>query len=210
MASIRLTAAAHAAGPAADEIRRTTQEVLSRPEYAQLQPGWWGRLLEEVRSWLAARLLDLVQAASISTVAWAIVAVGVLVAGLVAWRVLRGTRREPAADDGLEVTTPRRTADEWAARARQAEERGDLRAAVRAAYRSVVAGLAEAGVIEEVPGRTVGEYRSAVAEASPSQAAAFDRASEVFERVWYAHDTPTPDDLATVRAAARATTRVPT
>lgn len=205
-----MIAAALAAAPSAEDVRRATQEVLSRPEYAPAEATWWGGLLEDLRAWLAARLLDLIAATSATAVAWAIIAAGVVVAGLVTWRILRGTRREPSGDDGLEVTVPRRSADEWAGRAREAEEAGDLRTAVRAAYRSVIAGLAEAGIIEEIPGRTVGEYRRAVASGAPSRAAAFDRASEVFERVWYAHDAATRDDLATVRAAGqRALTRMP-
>lgn len=205
-----MIAAALTAAPSAEDVRRATREVLSRPEYAPTESTWWSRLLEDVRAWLAARLVDLIAATSATAVAWAIIAAGVVVAGLVAWRVLRGTRREPSEEDGLAVSVPRRSAAEWAARAREAEEAGDLRAAVRAAYRSVIAGLAEAGVIEEVPGRTVGEYRRAVATGAPAHAAAFDRASEVFERVWYAHDAATQDGLATVRAAGqRAVARVP-
>jgi hypothetical protein len=189
------------ATPAPDAIRRATDEVLSRPEYAGLRRSRLGEIADEVRAWFAMRLFDLVGLAGRPVVGWTVLALGVGVAALVVWWVLRGTRRDPVVDRGLEVSLPRRSAADWDAEARDAEARGDLRAAVRAAYRAVVAGLADRGLVEEVPGRTVGEYRRAVAAADPGRAAVFGRASDAFEAVWYAHAPATAGHLDAVRTA---------
>jgi hypothetical protein len=49
----------------------------------------------------------------------------------------------------------------------------------------LVADLAARGVIEEIPGRTAGEYRVEVTEAAPRVGPEFAGATELFERAWY-------------------------
>lgn len=186
--------------PSPEEVRRATEEVLSRRAYASVEPSPWRRAADDVRRWLAGRLLAVLGAASVSAVAWSIVALGCLVAAVIAWRLLRGTRWEPSTSAAV-VGRERRSAAEWDARSREAERRGDLREAIRSAYRAVLMRYAEAGRIDEVPGRTVGEYRADVARAAPEGAPAFSAASDVVEAVLYAGREPSPDDLAVVRRA---------
>jgi hypothetical protein len=62
-----------------------------------------------------------------------------------------------------------------------------------------VAALADAGIVEEVPGRTAGEYRQEVGSAVPEARADFDGASEVFERVWYGDEPGGRDAVDRVR-----------
>lgn len=186
--------------PEADDVRRAVDEVLSRRAYADQEPSWWSDLLEQARRWFAERLLDLLAAASGATIGWSILAVAVTVALIVAWRLTRGTRWDRVTDDAV-VDLERRSAEDWSARSREAEGRGDLREAVRTAYRAVLAAYVEAGAIDEVPGRTVGEYRREVGAADPLRRADFDRASDTVEAVLYADRPATPDDLATIRSA---------
>jgi hypothetical protein len=48
-----------------------------------------------------------------------------------------------------------------------------------------VADLAARGLVEEVPGRTAGEYRRQVDAVVPEVAPAFDGATSLFEGAWY-------------------------
>jgi hypothetical protein len=48
-----------------------------------------------------------------------------------------------------------------------------------------VADLASRGLVEEVPGRTAGEYRNEVWRNLPDAAAEFAGATELFEVAWY-------------------------
>lgn len=201
--TVQADAPAVLAAPAAPEaVRRATDEVLSRRAYATDEPGWLQRRLADARAWLAARLLTFVQATSRTAVGWAVLAVATLVAAVVTWRLVRGTRWESGRAP-VAVDLERCSAAEWDARSREAERRGDLREAVRTAYRAVLSGLAEAGLVEEVEGRTVGEYRAQVAVADPARAERFARASDVVEAVLYADRPATGDDLDVVRQSDR-------
>ena len=48
-----------------------------------------------------------------------------------------------------------------------------------------MADLAERGILEEVPGRTAGEYRSELSLAAPGVAREFAGATDLFEAAWY-------------------------
>jgi hypothetical protein len=95
------------------------------------------------------------------------------------------------------VSGPRRPAAEWLADAAACEARSDWRGALRCRYRALVADLAQRGLVEEIAGRTTGEYRAAVAETLPASADLFAGATELFELAWYG-DGPT-DAAATAR-----------
>jgi hypothetical protein len=56
---------------------------------------------------------------------------------------------------------------------------------VRCRYRALVAELAARGLVDEVPGRTAGEYRGEVRRNLPDAAADFAGATELFELAWY-------------------------
>ena len=63
----------------------------------------------------------------------------------------------------------------------------------------MVADLAARGVVDEVPGRTAGEYRTAVTRSTPAAAPDFSVATELFERAWYGAKPTGPDDSARFR-----------
>lgn len=184
-------------------VDRAVTDVLTRPEFANAQRSWFAELRERIRTWFLERLADVFGSEAGPLIAWALVALVVLVAVVVLVRAFRGLRRggDLATTPAVTIVTPRRP-QEWLADARAARERGDRAEAVRCAYRAVVAFLAARGDLDEVPGRTVGEYRQQLAGTAPARVTSFARASDVFERVWYARRPATDDDVDRVLAVA--------
>jgi hypothetical protein len=195
---------AQAADPA--EVARTVEEVLAEPRFREAVEGTGllGRVLGDVEEQLGRWLLDLDPSggprSTLAALALVALVAGVVVAVVVALRRLRRGAGAAAAADDAPVGRP--PAD-WAAEAAAHERAGRLREAVRCRYREVVAALAAAGVVEEVPGRTTGEYRRAVATALPAGAAAFTTLSEAFDRAWYGGYPVDEDAYAEVGAASR-------
>lgn len=184
-------------------VDRTLRDVLRAPAFTASQETWLSRLRDDVRQWFLERIAALFESGAGTILAWGLVALAVLVALVVAVRVARRIQRGGVAEAGPRaVVVTRRAPATWLADARAAQAAGDLAEAVRCGYRAVVATLAAQGSLEEVPGRTVGEYRAQVRAASPARTGAFTRASEVFERVWYARRPATPDDVGVVVGVA--------
>jgi hypothetical protein len=187
-----------------DTARRTVEEVLRRPEYAELSPSWWDRFTEAFRRAVGELLADLAGTGTGSAVGWIILAVIVGVVGWLLWRWGRSVRREGAAQVATTADVGRAPAA-WIADAQEHERAGRWRDAVRCRYRALVADLAAAGRLEEVPGRTTGEYLARLREARPDAAEPFAAATGVFERAWYGQDDVDAQDVEAVREAAGAT-----
>lgn len=185
----------------AEEASRAATEVLSRPEYAEAGPG----LVDRAVSWflreLAERLGPVGPEVDTPWVAVAVVAVVALlvVLALLVRRFARRLRADPVLADTGPVGRPPL---DWAAEAARHEQAGRWRDAVRCRYRELVAALAAAGVVEEVPGRTAGEYLRALGERCPEAAEDFAAVTARFERAWYGRHEPTPDEVDAVRADA--------
>jgi hypothetical protein len=131
--------------------------------------------------------------------AWAALAVALALVLVAVWRL----RVRPVP---LAATRDRRgtaTAVEWRRRADEAAGRGDLAGSVVARYRSLVAGLAERGLVDDRPSLTAGEIRVAVAEAAPRLAEPLRDATRRYERVRYGMVPATDDDLRALVAAER-------
>lgn len=163
--------------------REAIEAILARPEFAP-EPR---SLVERAWDWVLERLGDLLaalfDAGAGSAVGWIVVAVLSLVAVALAVRFSRRLRRDPVlarADGGS-----RRSVTDWRADAAAHEAAGNWRAALRCRWRALVADLAGRGLVEEVPGRTAGEYRRQVAAALPAAAPDFDAATALFEAAWY-------------------------
>jgi hypothetical protein len=73
---------------------------------------------------------------------------------------------------------------------------------LRARYRALVAELAARGVVDEVPGRTTGEYRAEVIANLPGAAPEFGGATELFEATVYGDRSAGPSDTAELDALA--------
>jgi hypothetical protein len=191
------------------QIHRAVDEVLSRREFRPAaQP-----LLDRIWSWIVTRigelLADLTATTAGSIIGLAIFALILLVLGLLAARFLRTMSRSPEVAAAV-VEVPRRSAAEWRAEAEAHEAAGEWRQAVRCRYRALVADLASHGVVEEVPGRTSGEYRGEVSRNLPTASEAFAGATEVFDRAWYGRHRTGQGEAARFRdLAGRVLERVP-
>lgn len=188
-------------GPAADvdEVRRALSDVLSRPEYAEAAPS----LAAQIRAWVAEQLGRLLEAVvgtgQASLIGSLLIVALVLVAAVLAARFARRLQRDPAvaavSDDGVG-----RAPADWEAEAEDHERAGHRRDALRCRYRALVAGLAAAGVVDEAPGRTTGEYLTEVRTRRPAATADVAAVTAAFEAAWYGHD---PVGTATLDEARR-------
>lgn len=186
-------------------VDRTVDDVLRHRDFSAVEQSWLERLREDVRQWFLERLADLFSSGAGTVLAWVLIGAAVLLAVAVGVAVARGMRRGARADDPVpSVVVTRRAPTDWLADARAAQDAGDHAEAVRCAYRAVVARLASHGAVEEQPGRTVGEYRSQLQRRAATRLDEFTRASDVFERVWYARRPATSDDVETVVGVADA------
>lgn len=193
-----------AAPPDGGAVDRAIQRVISQAEYAGARKSWLTRVREEIRTWVLEQLANLFEGGAGSVIAWTLLVVVAVVAALLAMRLLRTIRRSPVAATAADVAIHiERTPSAWLTEAEAALRAGRLAEAVRCGYRAVVARLALTGAVEEVPGRTVGEYRSQVQQRRPELVGPFAEASDVFERVWYAHRPASADDVDEVVRVAR-------
>ena len=163
------------------QVSRTIDRVLARPEYQHPGPSLLERVQNAVVDWIA-RVLSGVVGAGVG--AWIVLAVILALVVLVVWRLAGGVTRDPG--QGVTVSARRlRPAADWRAEAEAHERAGEWRQAVRARYRALVADLAGRGFVQEIPGRTAGEYRAEVSDALPAAAPQFAGATELFEGAWY-------------------------
>ena len=180
------------------QVTRAVRDVLARPEYRHPGPSLLERLQNDVLDWVA-RVLSGVVGAGIG--ARIVLAVLVGVVALVVWRVAGGMTRDPG--QGVAVSAGRtRPATEWRAEAEAHERAGEWRQAVRARYRALVADLANRGLLQEIPGRTAGEYRAELGHALPSASPPFSGATELFEGAWYGKRPTAAADAAHFRELA--------
>lgn len=170
--------------PAA-EVRQATRDVLASGRYDEAEPTLIDRLGSLVGD-LLGRLLFLVEEGGAAGPLGLLgLALAVLVIAVLLGRgVARVRRSAPRAVDPV-VGVAGRSAEDWRADAERAAAAGDHRAAVRGHYRALIAALAADGLLEELPGRTAGEYRRALAQHLPAAAPAFGEATVLFERAWY-------------------------
>lgn len=182
-----------------EEVRRVTAEVLARPEYRTARPGLidrlWAALLEFI-----GRLLERVAGAGGQSLVGTLVVVGVLaLVALLLFRFLRRVRRDRSVELALSGAIGRSPA-EWEAEASAHERAGRWREALRCRYRLVIARLAERGLVEELPGRTTGEYLKEATSADPGLGPDLRTITTAFERVWYGNRPVDESDLVGVRA----------
>jgi hypothetical protein len=180
------------------QVREVVREVLSRPEFRPPHRS----LTERVFDWVLEAIGRLLAALGgsgaggiVGLLLLALVLVGV---GVLAARFSRGLTPSPE----VAAAVPggrRRAAAEWRAEAEAQERAGAWREAVRSRYRALVADLASRGLVEEVPGRTAGEYRREVGRALPEAATDFAGATELFEVAWYGRSRTGQGEAARLR-----------
>lgn len=191
--------------PEPEVVRRTAQEVLEQADYAVVDgPSLIDRLVRAVLEQLGRLLLRFGgeggEPSIWATAALVLVLIAIVV-GVVVF-VLR-LRRSRTLDPVVEGPVGRSAVD-WAAEAERHEAAGDLREALRCRYRETLAHLTAAQLVEEIPGRTTGEYARAVRDAAPGAAPAFDELTRAFEDTWYGGQAVDADRMARIREVQRA------
>ena len=183
-----------------DSIRRAAHDILAQPQFrtAAQNP------LQRAYHWLGQQLdhaLNAVLGGGLTLVGGIVLAL--IVAGLIAlivWALRnRGIGVLPS---GPAVSEVRRPPAEWLAEAVACERRGDWRASLRARYRALVAELARRGLVEEIPGRTTGEYRAELRASLPVAASPFAGATDLFEVAVYGHADVGPAEAAQLQSLA--------
>ncbi|MDQ1396649.1 MAG: hypothetical protein QOG64_1908, partial [Acidimicrobiaceae bacterium] len=179
-------------------IRGAARQILSRPEFRR--PG--KSLQQRAFEWIRDRIIHILDAARPGTaIGLVVVAVGVVVVVFLVVRFGRTVQADP--DRAVLVTSDvGRPATDWRAEAAAHEEAGQWRQALRCRYRALVADLAARGLVDEIPGRTSGEYRAEVAMSRPGAAEDFGGATDLFERAWYGSVDAGPDENERFRALA--------
>ena len=182
-----------------DSIRRAAHQILSEPQFRTPAES----PIDRARHWVGhevSRALDSALSGHLGLIGAAVL-VGVVV--LIVWLVVRAVRGHQAwTVRGPAVASVRRPPADWLAEAAACEARGDWRGSQRARYRALVAEFARRGLVEEIPGRTTGEYRSEVAVNVPAAAGAFGGATELFELAVYGHGDAGPAEASELRALA--------
>jgi hypothetical protein len=177
-----------------------TDEVLARVEYRANDPGLLRRIYQFILEWIGRALDSVVGAGRQSLVGTAVVLVITLVIVVLLLRFVRGVRRDPGQDPGL-AGAAGRSPGEWRAEAEQHERAGRWREALRSRYRLLLALLAAHGLIEEVPGRTSGEYLAEAVASLPAARQDLRDVTLAFERVWYGGQRVDGDGVRAVAAA---------
>ena len=182
--------------PVADpeQVREVTREILARPEFQPAQPTIVDRVLQAISD-LIGRVFEALAGSGQGSIVGTIVVL-VFVAGLallVVW-FARRVRPEPTRNIAVDAAIGR-TARDWLRDAETAEAAGRWREALRCRYRALLAELTGAGILEEVAGRTTGEYLSVVQRDLPAAAAPFADATRAFEVAWYGAGTTSASDV---------------
>jgi Domain of unknown function (DUF4129) len=180
------------------EVREVVREVLSRPEFRPPERSLMERVLDWVLEGIGRLLAALGGSGAGGIVGLVLLALVLVGVGILAARFSRGLTPSPEVAAAV-VGGRRRSAAEWRAEAEGQERTGAWREAVRSRYRALVADLASRGLVEEVPGRTAGEYRREVGRALPAAASDFAGATELFEVAWYGRADTGPQDAAHLR-----------
>lgn len=187
-------------GISADQVHRAANEILSRAEFQAPSKTLLQRAEDKVFGYIGKVFDWIGGVGGPPWVQWVFLAGVVALVGFVAWRIVLRLQRDPSRSlDGMAVDGPRRAAVDWRLEAMACEERGDWRGALRAHWRATVADLAERRLVEEVPGRTTGEYRRHVADSLPGSAEDFSAATRMFEDAWYAGVDVGQDDCTRVK-----------
>ena len=181
--------------PGRDETRQAAKDILSGREFRRPPRS----PVQVVTQWID-RLITRVLSASAGGTWLGLLIAGVVVAVVVVLivRFTRNVQRDPGVGVAVHDAVGRPAVD-WRAEAAAHEAAGRWRYALRCRYRALVADLAGRGLVDEVPGRTTGEYRAQVNGSVPAVAADFSTASDLFERAWYGAAETGPDDAERIR-----------
>ena len=189
----------------AEEIRRGAEEILRRPEFQPPPRSLYQQALDKIGELLGKAIEAIIGGTSGTLIAWLVLLVVVCLLGYLVVRGVQSGRRRRAPDATPTVAIDPeigRPFAEWDAEAARLEREGRWRDALRCRYRSLIAALARVGVVEEIPGRTAGEYRMLVRGTRPTVDEPFAGATDLFERAWYGDEATGPEEASDFRGLA--------
>lgn len=187
-----------------DDARDAADDILSRSEFRERPQTLVSRALEWLSDRFADLLGDVLGGDRGTFFGYLIVALAIVVALYLLWRVMP-RRRLASPDDGPQVTIvteERPSRRDWLARAAAAEADGRWEDAVHARYHALTEGLADGAELSPEPSVTSGEHRRHFAlrnRDEPARVGRFDRTTDRYEQVWFGGD---PADIADTTAAA--------
>ena len=172
----------------AGEIRQRAHEILQRPEFGRQES-----LLQRIANWIEDLFSKITFGLGggpgfLGNLVSLVILAGIVVVLVLIMRALLGRTRLPkrTPDDELTIELEEgRDASDWRSDAERFEAAGQWREAMRARYRELVRTLIDDGVLDDLPGRTTGEYRGEFVHARPVHADAFIGLTDLFEAVWY-------------------------
>jgi hypothetical protein len=162
------------------------------------------------RFWPDIKMAKQTPTAGMRWIVGAIVGLIALIIGILAFEVIRRSKRRPAdiavesepASSSRDADPMSRGANEWERYAAQLAAAGRIREAIRAWYHAVLVTLYGAGVLTFRKGRTNWEYVSSLTPALPWRGE-FVRLTRRFEHEWYGSANSNPDALSECRGVAR-------
>lgn len=171
------------------EVREAADDVLSGREFQRAEPNLIDRALDWISEQIGRLLQRVTTGDGASLLGWAVMLAAIVAIVVLLVRFGRTVQRDPGNDAEVRVDR-RRTAAQWEDEAEQHEAGGEWKLALRCRFRALIATLVERGHVDDVPGRTTGEYRAEVRAGLPDVADAFAGATYLFEDAWYG-DEPT-------------------
>lgn len=185
------------------EVRDAADDVLDGAEFQRPEPN----VLERARAWVEERvgrvLQGLVTGDGASVLGWIVLLASVVAIALLLARLGRTVQRDPARATSVSVERAR-TAAQWVDEAERLEAEREWKLALRCRFRALVTSLVEQGRVDDVPGRTAGEYRAQIDDALADAAADFAEATYLFEDAWYGDEPTGPAENERFRALAAA------
>lgn len=170
-----------------EEARREARDILSGAEYSEPEES----LVERAVDWLFGRLGDAIATLTGggpgSVIGWLIVTA--LGAGAI-WLLVRSLRvpsvpGRPVDGELRYGTETHRDPAVWLEEAARLAAAGDHRGALRCRYQALIARLVLDGVVDDVLGRTTGEYQALLSDRLPGEREAVERITARFDDAWY-------------------------
>jgi hypothetical protein len=193
-------------------VRATVSDILAQRQFHPT-PDLWQRVV----NWLHAHLhFPAFHGPSFYGGKWeSYVVLVVLLAGAATAVVLAARRgffrglRHPRASPDVVVTAESAALSPaaWRERAERFAAEGHFRDALRCRYCALVGELAQSGLLDEVPGRTSGDYERRVRALRPEVAPQFASVTALFEGCWYGQDPSGAEEQVVFDQAARSIVR---
>ena len=180
-----------------EAARDAARDILSGAEYAEPEPGPVERVVDWVFERIGSFLGTLTGGGPGSVIGWIVVIALVAGAALLIVRALRVPALGRIADrDGLRYGTETRWDPAlWLEESARLARAGDRRGALRCRHQAMLATMVSEGVVDDVPGRTAGEYGSLLGLRLPDLHAEIDELTDRFQAAWYGGHPVSDADL---------------